>query len=422
MTYPPPPGVVVVETTMQQHPPYDPNYLLYQQQQQQHHHPYYNEQQNINTLFVSGIPDDIKPREIHNLFRRRLGFDFCQLKYTGRGNQVVAFATFFDHQSAMAAVNTLNGAVFDPRTGAVLHIELARSNSRPKRLRGAGAYYVIDKRTKVSDDAQQTSSSDGDDGSDEPSGTNNPNSSNKGEISTAESADKAVDHGNAGVTENEQSEKAVAGNLPPCSTLFIANLGPNCTEEELKGALSHACKLNNYDVLNLGELVFPGVNCIFILAEYTTEQNKLHRDQNNLLNNLYAVISLPRSSWQEVDQATEAMNGLQDSLLPSSDRGGMHLDKGGASCETVTHMLWKEEGCGYCIDGVNAVEVWRRQVTIAVDSRFNRRLKLSGGIVGFSLVIKLTAVCGLVLPFPGIFSNFSTFTNSSSNRSSSNRT
>ncbi|KAF9625761.1 hypothetical protein IFM89_026901 [Coptis chinensis] len=143
MTYPPPPGVVVVETTMQQHPPYYPNYLLYQQQQ--HHHSYYshnNEHQNINTLFVSGIPDDIKPREIHNLFRRRLGFDYCQLKYTGRGNQVVAFATFFDHQSAMTALNTLNGAVFDPRTGAVLHMELARSNSRPKHLSGKFTYWI----------------------------------------------------------------------------------------------------------------------------------------------------------------------------------------------------------------------------------------------------------------------------------------
>ena len=42
----------------------------------------------INTLFVSGLPDDVKAREIHNIFRRRPGFDSCQLKYTGRGNQV----------------------------------------------------------------------------------------------------------------------------------------------------------------------------------------------------------------------------------------------------------------------------------------------------------------------------------------------
>lgn len=34
----------------------------------------------------------------------------------------------------------------------------------------------------------------------------------------------------------EQSEKHVDGGQ--CSTLFIANLGPNCTEDELKQVLS----------------------------------------------------------------------------------------------------------------------------------------------------------------------------------------
>ncbi|RWW88296.1 hypothetical protein BHE74_00002837 [Ensete ventricosum] len=53
------------------------------------------EQQRIKTLFVSGLPDDVKPREIHNLFRRRPGFDSCQLEYTGRGDQVAAFAPLF---------------------------------------------------------------------------------------------------------------------------------------------------------------------------------------------------------------------------------------------------------------------------------------------------------------------------------------
>lgn len=47
----------------------------------------------INTLFVSGLPDDVKAREIHNLFRRRVGFESCQLKYTGRGNQVLPSAS-----------------------------------------------------------------------------------------------------------------------------------------------------------------------------------------------------------------------------------------------------------------------------------------------------------------------------------------
>lgn len=80
------------------HPPYDPYYLP----PIQHHPPpvpppqYQHQQDNgINTLFVSGLPDDVQAREIHNLFRRKPGFDFCQLKYTGRGNQVAPIPSLF---------------------------------------------------------------------------------------------------------------------------------------------------------------------------------------------------------------------------------------------------------------------------------------------------------------------------------------
>jgi len=61
------------------------------QQFDQYYHYQPDERSNINTLFVSGLPDDVKAREIHNLFRRRPGFDSCQLKYTGRANQVLTF-------------------------------------------------------------------------------------------------------------------------------------------------------------------------------------------------------------------------------------------------------------------------------------------------------------------------------------------
>ncbi|BBG98868.1 RNA-binding family protein with RRM/RBD/RNP motifs, partial [Prunus dulcis] len=248
------------------HPPHDPYYLQQQPplppQQQD-----FSDRSVINTLFVSGLPDDVKAREIHNLFRRRPGFDSCQLKYTGRGNQVVAFATFFNHQSAMAALHSLNGVKFDPQTGSLLHIELARSNSRRKRKPGSGAYVVIDKRTKKEADTQETSSDDGDSETDEPSETENNDSGDKTELETTKSAETAVDSDNAVATVNgcfllnEQSEKHVDGG--PCSTLFIANLGPNCTEDELK---------------------------------------------------------------QEIEQANKAMDELRGNSLPSSDRGGMHIE------------------------------------------------------------------------------------------------
>ncbi|KAF9621743.1 hypothetical protein IFM89_027597 [Coptis chinensis] len=68
---------------------------------------------------------------------------------------------------------------------------------------------------------------------------------------------------------------------------------------------------------------------------------------------------------------------------------------------TFWSVLRKEEGCGYCIDGVDVVEVWWRQVTIAVDSRFDRGLKLSGEIVGFSLVMYAMYLLSFLVIFFG---------------------
>ncbi|KAL3528636.1 hypothetical protein ACH5RR_007958 [Cinchona calisaya] len=241
----------------------------------------------INTLFVSGLPDDVKAREIHNLFRRRPGFEFCQLKYTGRGNQVVAFATFVNHQSAMAALHSLNGVKFDPQTGSCLHIELARSNSRRKNKPGSGPYIVIDKRTKSSNDAHETSSDDGD--SDDQSRANNPDSGDKDDSVVEKSSEVVADADKAAAPESEQIEKSVDG-TQACSTLFIANLGPLCTEDELKQALSQ----------------YPGFNSLKLRAR--------------------GGMPVAFADFEGVEQASEAMNALQGSSLQSSDRGGMHIE------------------------------------------------------------------------------------------------
>ncbi|GKV36535.1 hypothetical protein SLEP1_g44656 [Rubroshorea leprosula] len=243
----------------------------------------------IKTLFVSGLPDDVKAREIHNLFRRRPGFESCQLKYTGRGNQVVAFATFCNHQSAIAALHALNGVKFDPQNGSVLHIELARSNSRRKSGPGSGPYVVIDKRTKASENAQETSGDDEESETDEASSAADADSDIKDGIQTTKS-ETADDHEDGKVAGNERSEKTADEGIPPCSTLFIANLGPNCTEDELKQVLSQ----------------YPGFNVLKI------------RNRGGM--------PVAFADFEEVEQATEVMEVLQSSLLSSSDRGGMHIE------------------------------------------------------------------------------------------------
>ncbi|KAJ9190315.1 hypothetical protein P3X46_001531 [Hevea brasiliensis] len=265
------------------HQPYDPYYQL------QPPAAAAADRNGINTLFVSGLPDDVKPREIHNLFRRRPGFDSCQLKYTGRGNQVVAFATFFNHQSAIAALHSLNGVKFDPQTGSTLHIELARTNSRRKHKPGSGAYVVIDKRTKMASNAQETSSDDGGSDSNEAHATDNAASANHGDLGSVKS-EAAGEPENVVVAANEQSEKTVEGGVNPCSTLFIANLGPNCTEDELKQSLSQ----------------YPGFNVLKMRAK--------------------GGMPVAFADFEEVEQANKVMEDLQGTLLPSSDRGGMHIE------------------------------------------------------------------------------------------------
>lgn len=284
MVHPPQPSIAQPPPVFEpHHQPLDPYYL--------HHQDYGFTDRGVNTLFVSGLPDDVQAREIHNLFRRRPGFDSCQLKYTGRGNQVVAFATFFNHQSAVAALQALNGVKFDPQTGSILHIELARSNSRRKRKPGAGAYVVIDNRRKRAGDAQEASSdADDDDGddADEPSGTGNSDSGHKANLAIGESRETAVNRENAVPSVNK--EKAVEGGVRPCSTLFIANLGPNCTEDELRQVLSR----------------YPGFNVLKMRAR--------------------GGMPVAFADFEEIEQATKAMSELQDTTLPSSDRGGMHLE------------------------------------------------------------------------------------------------
>ncbi|WZY95616.1 U2 small nuclear ribonucleoprotein B'' isoform X1 [Brassica napus] len=243
----------------------------------------------INTLFVSGLPDDVKAREIHNLFRRRPGFESSQLKYTGRGDQVVAFATFSSHGFAMAAMNELNGVKFDPQTGSTLHIEVARSNSRRKERPGSGPYVVIDNRNKEPSKSQDGQSGEGEsdpDEAEEPGNSNSP----KGNDSTKSEVDS--DQDSKAPPTSGHLEKAFEGGsgARPCSTLFIANLGPNCTEDELKQLLSR----------------YPGFNILKIRAR--------------------GGMPVAFADFEEIEQATYVMNDLQGNLLSSSDRGGMHIE------------------------------------------------------------------------------------------------
>lgn len=190
----------------------------------------------------------------------------------------------------MAALHSLNGVKFDPQTGSVLHIELARSNSRRKRKPGSGPYVVIDKRSNAeegNDNAREASTDDGDSESDESSDGEKHDSGEKGDLVTSKSGETAVDSNNAAAAVN-QPEKPVEGG--PCSTLFFANLGPNCTEDELKQVLSQ----------------YPGFSTLKLRAR--------------------GGMPVAFADFEELEQANKAMEELSGTMLPSSDRGGMHIE------------------------------------------------------------------------------------------------
>ncbi|KFW81584.1 RNA-binding protein with multiple splicing, partial [Manacus vitellinus] len=63
----------------------------------------------VRTLFVSGLPLDIKPRELYLLFRPFKGYEGSLIKLTSK--QPVGFVSFDSRSEAEAAKNALNVSV-----------------------------------------------------------------------------------------------------------------------------------------------------------------------------------------------------------------------------------------------------------------------------------------------------------------------
>ncbi|KAL3884492.1 hypothetical protein ACJMK2_024627 [Sinanodonta woodiana] len=94
----------------------------------------------VRTLFVSGLPMDAKPRELYLLFRAYKGYEGSLLKVTnknGKNTSPVGFVTFSSRVAAEAAKQDLQGVRFDPDLPQTLRLEFAKSNTKvtkPKQL------------------------------------------------------------------------------------------------------------------------------------------------------------------------------------------------------------------------------------------------------------------------------------------------
>jgi RNA recognition motif-containing protein len=154
---------------------------------------------------------------------------------------------------------------------------------------GSGPYVVIDNRNKEISKSQDDQSDEGDSDPDEVQEPGNSDSPKENDTTKSE-ADSEPD--SKAPSANGHLEKASEGGsgARACSTLFIANLGPNCTEDELKQLLSR----------------YPGFHILKIRAR--------------------GGMPVAFADFEEIEQATDAMNHLQGNLLSSSDRGGMHIE------------------------------------------------------------------------------------------------
>ncbi|XP_018615273.1 RNA-binding protein with multiple splicing-like [Scleropages formosus] len=87
-----------------------------------------SQEEEVRTLFVSGLPVDIKPRELYLLFRPFKGYEGSLIKLTSK--QPVGFVSFDSRSEAEAAKNALNGVRFDPEIPQTLRLEFAKANTK----------------------------------------------------------------------------------------------------------------------------------------------------------------------------------------------------------------------------------------------------------------------------------------------------
>jgi len=96
--------------------------------------------------------------------------------------------------------------------------------------------------------------------------------------------------GEGGKSGTAKEQPRGPGDNPPCPTLFVANLGPTCTEDELRQVLS---RFRGFKMLKMQTK--GGMPVAFV-------------------------------DFEDVTSSGEALKQLQGTWLPSSDRGGLHLE------------------------------------------------------------------------------------------------
>lgn len=249
----------------------------------------------VRTIFISGLPEDVKERELQNLLRWLPGYEASQVNF--KGEQPMGFALFTNSHFALSAREALQEMVFDAESKSVLHTEMAKKNLFVKRGVVADASsFDQSKRLRTGGDYTHTgypSSSPfhppppppvwGHQGYMAPPPP--PYDPYGGypvpPLAMTAPAPLPPPGGYAPVQNTKDN--------PPCNTLFIGNLGENTVEEELRGIFS----------------VRPGF-----------KQMKMLRQERNTVCFI---------EFEDVGTAVNVHQTLQGAVIPSSGRGGMRI-------------------------------------------------------------------------------------------------
>ncbi|KAE8676506.1 receptor-like protein kinase-like [Hibiscus syriacus] len=85
----------------------------------------------VHTIFIMGLPEDVKERELQNFLRWLPCFEDSHLSFREISPRVSLFSTV---KFAVAAKDSLQKMVFDAKLKSLLHIEMARKNLVVKRV------------------------------------------------------------------------------------------------------------------------------------------------------------------------------------------------------------------------------------------------------------------------------------------------
>lgn len=270
----------------------------------------------VRTLFVSGLPMDTKPREIYLMFRGFKGYQSSLLKITGKEGKKtspVAFVTFDTREQAETTKSELQGVRFDPELPTTIRIEFAKANtkvSNPVLKPASMALPGIHSPTFPAFDLAAVGLFTHDPAT-LAAATTNFTDINGNHITALPQQHlhhglptlplgtapfmitPAVSLASQGhhFIHNPLLNAAGADLVQPCTTLFVANLGRNTSEDELKA----------------------------IFGRYPTFRRiKMLRNKN--------TTPVAFVEFGEVSYSMQAKIALSGLILPSSENGGMRIE------------------------------------------------------------------------------------------------